>query len=861
MSTTGNDSNPGTFAAPWLTIQHAANTVTAGATVNVLGGVYNGYVSFPKSGTASEPITFQSYPVVVESIVQPAVIDGTGLTVSGTQGLITISGARNYITVKGFEIRNLSSSKGVPCGVWITGSGTGVQILNNQIHNIVTTSENSGNGCGLFAYGTSQIPITKLVVSGNELYDLKTGNSETMTLNGNVTNFQVINNLIHDNDNIGIDIIGYEKTGPTGYDQAGWGVVSGNTIYNISGIGSAAEGNSYDADGLYCDGCAYTTFERNVIMQVDYGIETTSEKQRCLASGNDWPTGVIGVGTPATGTYPCYGMYATVRNNLFYNTNACGNSIGGYALATSKANSNGGGSSFHDVFVNNTLYNNGIQPGNDSEGTPSGEFQIQNQVGSAQDNYFENNAVYAGWPNIWINSYVPFTQTYPQSLTYPPPPATLNWNLYNSAAGYLQGTSIVWGGLSPYVNFSNWQASSEEDANSLNADPQFVNMGNTPPNLDTFPSSPAVAAGSTSLSCSVGWCDPNGSSPTSIYGNTDFLGNPRTNGSKIDIGAYQNTGDLLDNSLTVDLSSAESTLIEGQSTTLTVTVTAIPGGGGAPSGTVSIMSRGTLLETATLMPTGVNTTAATLPLSASQLAQGNNTLTAVYSGNSIKPCCTPSEPPGGTQTPVPWYPSATSPGSRTIVVSKAALTVTANNATMNVGAALPAFTASYTGFVNGDTAAVLSGAPSLTTTATSSSPAGTYPITAAVGTLSAANYSFASFVSGTLTIVTVTGPKVVLTTTATLSGSATAGYTASVTVRNTGTGPAANVTLTSATLGSAAGSVIPQSLGTLAANGGSATVTVNFPASAGANGAGTVEKYAGTYTGGTFAGNIRAVLP
>jgi hypothetical protein len=783
------------------------------------------------------------------------VIDGTGLTVSGTKGLITISGALSYITVKGFEIRNLSSSSGVPCGVWITGSGTGVQILNNQIHNIVSTSEKNGNGCGLFAYGTSQIPITKLVVSGNELYDLKTGNSETMTLNGNVTNFQVINNLIHDDDNIGIDIIGYEKTGPTGYDQAGWGVVSGNTIYNISGIGSAAEGNSYDADGLYCDGCAYTTFERNVIMQVDYGIETTSEKQRCLAIGNDWPTGVIGVGTPATGTYPCYGMYATVRNNLFYNTNACGNSIGGYALATSKANSNGGGSSFHDVFVNNTLYNNGIQPGNDSEGTPSGEFQIQNQVGSAQDNYFENNAVYAGWPNIWINSYVPFTQTYPQSLTYPPPPATLNWNLYDSAAGYLQGTSIVWGALSPYANFSNWQASSEEDANSLNADPQFVNMGDAPPNLDTFPSSPAVAAGSTSLSCSVGWCDPNGSSPTSIYGSTDFLGNPRTNGSKIDIGAYQNTGDQLDNSLTVDLSSAESALIEGQSTTLTVTVTAIPGGGGAPSGTVSIMSGGALLETATLMPTGVNTTAATLPLSASQLAQGDNTLTAVYSGNSIKPCCTPSEPPGGTQTPVPWYPSATSAVSRTIMVSKAALTVTANNATMNVGAALPAFTASYTGFVNGDTAAVLSGAPSLTTTATSSSPAGLYPITVSQGTLSAANYTF-TFVNGTLSVVVA--PTVSLTPSSTVTGSHSTGYTLTVTIKNTGTGPVSNLALTAATLGTTSGTPLPRTWGTLAA-GGTAVFTVTVPGSVGADGTAVAEKYSGTYTGGTFSTSLRSV--
>ena len=110
-------------------------------------------------------------------------------------------------------------------------------------------------------------------------------------------------------------------------------MVSGNTVYNISGIGNPGEDAEYDADGLYCDGCAFVTFERNVIMQVDYGIETTSENQRCLASGNEWPTGVVGVGTPATGTLPCYGMYATVRNNLFYKTNACGMSMGGYALS------------------------------------------------------------------------------------------------------------------------------------------------------------------------------------------------------------------------------------------------------------------------------------------------------------------------------------------------------------------------------------------------------------------------------------------------------------------------------------------------------------------------------------------------
>ncbi len=677
VSTSGSDSNPGTYSQPWLTMQHAANTATAGATVYVMGGVYNAYVSFPNSGTAGEPITFLSYPVLNGTTLQGAVIDGTGLTVSGTQCLITISGARSYITVSGFEIRNLSSSKGLPCGILFTGSGTGVQILNNLVHNINMSA--TGNGGGILVYGTSTTPITQLVVSGNELYALQTGTTESLTVAGNVTHFQIANNLIHDNDNIGIDVAGYWKHGPTGYDQPMYGVVSGNTIYNISGVGSASQGNEYDADGIYCDGCAYITFERNVIFQVDYGIETTSENQKCQANGTEW-SGPNNTGTAATSTYPCYGMYATVRNNLFYGENACGNSIGGYALASSKANSNGGGGSFHDVFVNNTLYDNGAQPGNSDEGTPSGDFQTQYQVGSAQNNYFENTIIYESAdeyttslpltpsPNMWINSYVPGSQVYPQGLTYPPPAATLNWNLYGSALGYAEGTSILWSDVSSYTSFANYQSTNigGGDANSLNADPLFDYLEaspSTPPNFTTDNASPAVGGGSTSLSCSVGWCDPNGSSPNSIYGNTDILGNPRTNPSTgaIDIGAYQNNGAAIPNSMTVSLNSGASQLQGGQTTTLGVTVTAIPGGGGAPTGTVSIYNGQTLLETATLTPTGINTTAVTLPLSASQLtANSANNLTAVYSGNSVAPCCNPSYPPGGSQTQIAWYPSATS---------------------------------------------------------------------------------------------------------------------------------------------------------------------------------------------------------
>jgi hypothetical protein len=144
----------------------------------------------------------------------------------------------------------------------------------------------------------------------------------------------------------------------------------------------------------------------------------------------------------------------------------------------------------------------------------------------------------------------------------------------------------------------------------------------------------------------------------------------------------------------------------------------------------------------------------------------------------------------------------------------------------------------------------------LTTTATSSSPAGTYPITASLGTLTATNYTFSTFVNGTLSVVAA--PAVSLTVTASLTGSASTGYALTVTIQNPGTGPASNVVLNTATLGAKTGSPLPQTLGTIPA-GGSGVFTVNFPGSAGADGAGVAEKYSGTYTGGSFSASLRSV--
>ncbi|MGA2865253.1 MAG: MBG domain-containing protein [Verrucomicrobiota bacterium] len=85
-----------------------------------------------------------------------------------------------------------------------------------------------------------------------------------------------------------------------------------------------------------------------------------------------------------------------------------------------------------------------------------------------------------------------------------------------------------------------------------------------------------------------------------------------------------------------------------------------------------------------------------------------------------------------------------------LTVIPAPLTVQANNQSRLYGQANPAFTATCTGFVNGDTPASLSSPPVLTTPATAADSPGNYPIH--VGGAASPNYAL-NFVDGTLTIL------------------------------------------------------------------------------------------------------------
>jgi uncharacterized protein DUF1565 len=421
VAPSGSDGADGSQNQPWQTVQHAANTVEAGDTVFVHQGVYNEVVTLTTSGSAAAGyITFLPYPG------EAPVIDGTGLAVPNNQwGLVTLNNV-GYVIVEGFEIRNFSTNsiKDVPIGIYVTGAGASDQLINNSVHDIVTTAATTPKKCGSDAFGITvygtQAPdaIDGLAVSGNEVFDNHTGCSETLSLDGNVTNFAVVSNRVHDNDNIGIGAIGFEKVSSGAYDQARAGVIRGNTVYNITSFGNPDYGNQYAADGIYVDGGTNIVIEQNLIHNVDLGIELASEHQ-----GHD-------------------SNFIVARNNVVYAGNSAGISIGGYAASKGGAD--------HCTVVNNTLYEN------DSKKTGSGEFQIQF---NATDNVFENNIVYAGAQGLLIND---FTVSEPD-------PALLDYNLFFSAGP----ADFTWQ-KQHYKSFAAYATGSGNDVHSLFADPQFA---------------------------------------------------------------------------------------------------------------------------------------------------------------------------------------------------------------------------------------------------------------------------------------------------------------------------------------------------------------------------------------------------
>lgn len=442
VATDGDDDNPGSLVAPWRTVQRAADSLAPGDTAFVRGGVYGESVTINISGSASDGyINFRNYENEIP------ILDGSGLFVPNAINGILLIVDQQYITIEGFEIRNYRTSTAniVPVGIHIRGQAHHIQLKNNHIHHIETHALVDANRLGADAhgiavYGTSAAAsLNNISIENNRLHDLILGSSEGVVLNGNVELFTIANNVIYDCDNIAVDIIGFENTAPNpDVDQGRNGIVSGNTIYNISSFGNPAYGDEFSVGGIYVDGGRDITIERNIVYQSDIGIEIASEHRGRATS------------------------HVTIRNNYIYHNRITGIAMGGYDSER--------GSTQSCTIVNNTLYHNdALQSGH-------GEILLQFDT---QNNTIKNNILYANEQGLLIGN--GYTANIDNAVDY---------NMYFAASG--AGGIWQWRQVD-YQGFAAYQSATGNDVHSSFLDPQLADLSE--PNLHLQRTSPAIDAG------------------------------------------------------------------------------------------------------------------------------------------------------------------------------------------------------------------------------------------------------------------------------------------------------------------------------------------------------------------------------
>lgn len=476
VSPSGSDRNPGTEKKPWETIQKAANSATPGSTVYIKAGTYYERINMKVSGTKDGGvITFRNYND------DKVIIDGSKTSASKQEDMIHISN-KDYIKIIGLEIVN-NVNKNTDyfiTGIGIWGKGEGIEIRDCKIHHIwyTNTSDESG-AIGIAVYGMSGTkPIKGLIIDGNEIWDMKCGNSETVALNGNVDGFQFTNNYVHDSNNIGIDMIGDETFGDepvcpvAANNKARNGLVGYNRIINIScETNPCYPKDDYSASGIYVDGGKDIVIAYNTCFGNDIGIAVENEKYNKNCSG------------------------IVVRDNLIYGNNSCGIEVGGYDKERGWASS--------CKFLNNTLYNN------DTKNLGRGEICIA----KCYDITFQNNIVFTGMKNLAV-----ITEEFGKNYTYN---ITLNNNIYYGPGG---SRGLRFSGVDTgQVGLNMWKKKTGQDMGSQIADPLFLDAEKNDFHLTK--GSPAINSGNPAF--------------TSAKEETDFEGNVRVVNKLVDCGAFE----------------------------------------------------------------------------------------------------------------------------------------------------------------------------------------------------------------------------------------------------------------------------------------------------------------------------------
>lgn len=404
VSLKGSDANAGTDPThAWRHIQYAFDVATPGSTVDVLPGTYHEKLTLNVSGDAVDGFTtFQAMGKVT--------IDGRG--VAGSD-IIYINN-HNYVRIQGFNIcDDLHVNNG--SGIRLVSADDHIELLNNRIYNITGL-----RATAIAAYGTDPVNgISNLTISGNEAYACHSFPSETIVLNGNVHDFTVTNNYVHDVVGIGIDFIGGEGMSPDpSTDMARNGVVNGNRVTRAR----PGAGGSREAVGIMVDGAQNVLVEKNVCWADQIGIE-------------------VGCVHPAA-----VAMNDIVRDNLSYSNTNAGLSIGGAEVTQGRVS--------NCQFLNNTLYHN------DTRRDEDGQLRVQ----YASGNLVENNLIVAAAGTPLIDFEVGAGDN------------SIDYNLLYAPGGAARGRFML--NERVVIGLNSWRSKTSQDVHSLFAAPIF-----TPPRM------------------------------------------------------------------------------------------------------------------------------------------------------------------------------------------------------------------------------------------------------------------------------------------------------------------------------------------------------------------------------------------
>ena len=283
----GNDkTGTGVAESPWKSIQKALDECGPGDAVLLHAGVYAQRVEISVSGERGKPITLMGE--------EGAVLSGKGMPAG--EHVITVSG-QSHVRILGLEIRETMTAKG-GCGIYVDGAGDGIEIRNCWLHHL---KGKEAGGIGIF--GTvAKAALSNIVIEGCRIEHCEPARSEALVLNGNIDGFRVVDNVVSDVNNIGIDFIGGERdVMPDTTKVARNGVCSGNRVTRAR----SRYGDGYAA-GIYVDGGRNIVISGNTVTECDLGIEIGAENAGQTTQG------------------------ITVEDNLIYNNDKAGIVLGGY---------------------------------------------------------------------------------------------------------------------------------------------------------------------------------------------------------------------------------------------------------------------------------------------------------------------------------------------------------------------------------------------------------------------------------------------------------------------------------------------------------------------------------------------------